>query len=168
MPFQVQSLWEHHIKFSIQSSPATRANLCIGSPEPFKKSLGVLCFIPSEYTSTPVETVNDKLQQRGPHSANPRSPNAIFSVKTLPHWICGKVTFLPVVLDCDWPSSCTSSVLAGMCFKSQDPETDPNVCISSGILSKQQKERNSTRTELRDAHCFILTWAAPSLLRVKE
>lgn len=41
--------------------------------------------------------------------------------------------------------------------KSQDSETHPSVCIYSGIFSKQQKEQHKNR--LRDAHCFILTWA---------
>lgn len=63
MSLQVQSLWEHHIKSSVQSSPVTRANLSIDSSELFEKSLGGLCFIPSEYISTPVETVNDNFSR---------------------------------------------------------------------------------------------------------
>lgn len=71
MSFQVQSLWEHHVKSSVQSLPVTRANLSIDSSDPFKKSLGGVCFIPSEYISTPVETVSDNFSREVLIQPNP-------------------------------------------------------------------------------------------------
>lgn len=71
MSFQVQSLWEHDIKLSVQSAPAARANLSIDSSEPLEKSHGGLCFIPSEHISSPVETVNDNFSREALIQPNP-------------------------------------------------------------------------------------------------
>lgn len=146
MSFQVQSLWEHHIKLSVQSSPVARANLSIDSSEPLEKSHGGLCFIPSEHISSQWKLLMITSAERPSFCQTPK-PKCNFQCEDTATEICGKITFLPVVLDCDWPTSCASSVLAGMNSKSQDPKTDPSVCIYSGIFSKRQKERNSTRTK---------------------